>query len=137
MFTAHFNSDLLHLSSQWSPLASGYRTGYSGLGSIPLQRGQVNYFKLIIINWRWLKVPSELSGVSQWLKWGIFVAQLVKNPPANAGDKRCGFDLWSGRSPRGGNGNPLQYSCLGNPRQRRTEEPGGLESMGSQRAGHD
>ena len=29
----------------------------------------------------------------------------------------------SGRSLRGGNGNPLQSSCLGNPRQRRTEEP--------------
>ena len=29
-----------------------------------------------------------------------------------------------------GNGNPLQYSCLENPR---TEEPGGLPSMGSHR----
>ena len=34
-----------------------------------------------------------------------------------------------GRSPGEGNGNPLQYSCLENPR---TEEPGGLQSMGSQ-----
>ena len=33
-----------------------------------------------------------------------------------------------------GNGNPLQYSCLENPR---TEEPGGLLSMGSHRVGHD
>ena len=30
--------------------------------------------------------------------------------------------------------NPLQYSCLENPW---TEEPGGLQSMGSQRVGHD
>ena len=30
----------------------------------------------------------------------------------------------SGRSPREGNGNPLQYSCLGNPMNR--EKPGGL-----------
>ena len=30
-----------------------------------------------------------------------------------------------------GNGNPLQYSCLGNPW---TKEPGGLQSMGSQRS---
>ena len=36
----------------------------------------------------------------------------------------------SGRSPGGGHGNPLQYSCLENPW---TEEPGELESMGSQR----
>ena len=33
-----------------------------------------------------------------------------------------------------GNGNPLQYSCLENPR---TEEPGGLQSMGSLGVGHD
>ena len=39
-----------------------------------------------------------------------------------------------GRSPEGGNGNPLQYSCLKNPW---TEEPGGLQSMGSQRIRHD
>ena len=34
-----------------------------------------------------------------------------------------------------GNGNPLQYSCLENPMDR--EEPGGLQSMGSQIVGHD
>ena len=32
--------------------------------------------------------------------------------------KRCGFDPWIGRSPGEGNGNPLQYSCLGNPMDR-------------------
>ena len=40
---------------------------------------------------------------------------MVKNPPANAGDLRdTGSIPGSGRSPRGGNGNPLQYSCLEN-----------------------
>ena len=39
-----------------------------------------------------------------------------KNPPANAGDIRnMGFIPGSRRSPRVGNDNPLQYSCLGNP----------------------
>ena len=33
-----------------------------------------------------------------------------------------------------GKGTPLQYSCLENPRM---EEPGGLQSMGSLRVGHD
>ena len=33
-----------------------------------------------------------------------------------------------------GNGNPLQCSCLENPRE---GEPGGLPSMGSHRVGHD
>ena len=38
------------------------------------------------------------------------------------------------RSPGEGNDNPLQYSCLENPMD---GEPGGLQSMGSQRVGHD
>ena len=44
------------------------------------------------------------------------VALVVKNPPAKAGDvKDTGLISGLGRSPREGNGNPLQYSCLGNP----------------------
>ena len=35
---------------------------------------------------------------------------MVKNPPTNAGD--TGLIPGSGRSPGGGNDNPLQYSCL-------------------------
>ena len=41
---------------------------------------------------------------------------MVKNPPANAGD--MGLIPGSGRSPGRGNGNSLQYSCLGNPMDR-------------------
>ena len=38
---------------------------------------------------------------------------MVKNPPANAGDTGDrGLIPESGRSPGGGNGNALQYSCL-------------------------
>ena len=48
-------------------------------------------------------------------QWG----QVVKNSPASAGDTRdAGSIPGSGRSPGGGNGNPLQYSCLGNPKHR-------------------
>ena len=44
---------------------------------------------------------------------------MVKNPPANAGDIRdTGSISGLGRSLGGGNGNPLQYSCLGNPMDR-------------------
>ena len=44
---------------------------------------------------------------------------VVKNLPANAGDvKGAGLTPGSGRSPREGNGYPLQYSCLGNPMDR-------------------
>ena len=38
---------------------------------------------------------------------------MVKNPPANAGD--AGLIPGSGRSPGGGNSNPLLYACLGSP----------------------
>ena len=44
------------------------------------------------------------------------VALVIKNPPANAGDaKDPGMIPGSGRSPGGGHGNPLHYSCLENP----------------------
>ena len=44
------------------------------------------------------------------------VALVVKNPPANAGNERdTGLIPGSGRFPGIGNGNPLLYSCLGNP----------------------
>ena len=41
---------------------------------------------------------------------------MVKNLPANAGDP--GLISESGRSPAEGNGNPFQYSCMGNPMDR-------------------
>ena len=54
---------------------------------------------------------------------------VVKNPPANAGD--AGSIPGSGRSPGEGNGNPLQYPCLGNPMDRGVEL--GLQVMESQK----
>ena len=46
-------------------------------------------------------------------------ANVVKNLPANAGDIRdMGSTPGLGRSPGGGSGNPLQYSCLENPTDR-------------------
>ena len=56
----------------------------------------------------------------------------LKSLLANAGD--MGGIAGSGRSPGGGNGSPLQYSCLENPW---TEEPGGLPSITLQRVRHD
>ena len=64
---------------------------------------------------------------TSWLQWGqhlgsvavapgLGVSQvelLIKNLPANAGDLRdAGSIPGLGRSPGGGHGNPLQYSCL-------------------------
>ena len=51
--------------------------------------------------------------------WASQVVLVVKNPPANAGNKRdVGLIPGSGRSSGEGNGNPLQYSCLENPMDR-------------------
>ena len=48
--------------------------------------------------------------------WASQVALVVKNPPASAGDMRdSGWIPGSGRCLGGGDGNPLQYSCLENP----------------------
>ena len=47
---------------------------------------------------------------------GFLGGSVVKNLPANAGD--AGLIPVSERSSGEGNGNPLQYSCLGNPRDR-------------------
>ena len=46
---------------------------------------------------------------------------VVKNPPVNAGDEAGAVDSvpGSGRSPGGGNGNSVQYSCLKNLMDRR------------------
>ena len=64
------------------------------------------------------------------------VATVVKNPPTNAGNIRDeGLIPGSGRSPGGGHGNPLQYSCL--EKSPWTEKPGGLQSMRLQRVRHD
>ena len=73
----------------------------------------------------------------------------VKNLLANAGDIRdTGLIPELGRSPGGGHGNPLQYSCLENPMDRGawqatvegvtkgSQEPSQQQSMGSQRIKH-
>ena len=58
----------------------------------------------------WIVVGRE-TGFS-----GVLV---VKNPPANAREiRKVGSIPGSGRSPAGGHGNPLQYSCLENPMDR-------------------
>ena len=60
-------------------------------------------------------------------RWSL----VVKSPPGIARDKRDkGPTLGSGRFPGGGRRNPLQYSCLENPR---TEEPAGYGPWGHSR----
>ena len=68
----------------------------------------------------------------KWASRGPSQAVLViKNLPANAGDR--GSIPGSGRSPGGG----YDYSSILVWRVPWTEKPGGLQSMGLQRVGHD
>ena len=73
---------------------------------------------------RWQVDPLPLSHQADAPRplWGSQVALVVKNSPANAGDIRDTGSIpifhGSGKSPGGGNGNPLQYSCLENPKDR-------------------
>ena len=66
------------------------------------------------------------------------MVQLVKNPPANAGDaKDTGSSPGLERSPGLGNGNPLQDTCLKNYMDRGTWQATVHQSMGSRRVGYD
>ena len=56
----------------------------------------------------WLTLPPRRT----------FGGATGKEPMASAGGRRVRLDPWWGRSPGGGHGNPLQYSCLGNPTDR-------------------
>ena len=76
----------------------------------------------------------QISIISLRASQMALVIKINKNKtPANGGDIRNrGLIPGLGRSPGGGNGNPLQYSCLGNPT---TEDPDRLQSMGLQKTG--
>ena len=89
---------------------------------------------------RWHSVQSVQSlrrvrlFVSHWTS-SCQVAEMVKNPEDNAGDLKDGHLIPGlGKSPREGNHNPLQYCYLENPW---TEDPVRLQSLESQRVGHD
>ena len=75
---------------------------------------------------RFILFPNEFRRASQ-------VVLVVKNLPANAWDIRDEGSI-PGRSPGGGHGNPLQYSCLENPMDRRAwwgYSPRGHKELGA------
>ena len=79
---------------------------------------------------------SRNKTILVWFSRAARVVLVVKNRPANAGDS--GSVPGSGRSPGEGNGNPLQYSCLENPKDRGHSFPyGKLQSIGSHRVAHE
>ena len=75
----------------------------------------------------WAMVHGEGIGYPPQYSWASAVAQL-KLPQC----RRPGFNPWVGRSPGGGDGNPLQYSCPENLHGQRS-----LAGHSPWRVGHD
>ena len=85
--------------------------------------------RMVITEWRVIANIVNNLGVHQygigWINYGISThgnkvqqsGSVVKNLPTSEED--TGSVSWLGRSPGEGNGNLLQYSCLGNPMDRR------------------
>ena len=109
------------LSSQWYRIGGG--------------RSELWYLGVSVSQGKILKKKGKLTFIKSYYKVLAFqVALVVKNPPANAGDARdVGLIPGQGRSPGGGNDNPLKYSCLENS----TDRGAWWESMQLQRVGHD
>ena len=78
---------------------------------------------LPFLNFLFYTRVKAINGLPRW--------HSCKESACNAGDPSS--ISGSGRSPGGGNGNPLHYSCLENP----TEKPSGLQPIVSQRVGHN
>ena len=144
-FTAQLVGYMVGLPSQL-PLKLGLVTGLSS-SQLHLSRlcvplpdlVQENLHLINIDVWTLLAAVSQMLEERQQFRQELTsssqVVLVVKNPPDNAGDVRdMGSISDSGRSPEGGHGNPLQYSCLENPMDKET---GGPQSIGSQIVGHD
>ena len=95
----------------------------SGGNGQPLSPGHWSWQgwrEMFVLTWHQGRGWEEGKGVlGQWGVWvfqgtwdGLPGGSVVKKLPANAGDP--GLTPGSGRSPGVGNGNPLQYACLGN-----------------------
>ena len=65
--------------------------------------------------------------------WACQVALVIKNPLASAGDMRHGFDPWIRKIPWRRAWQPIPGFLLGESHGK----PGGLQSIGLQRVGHD
>ena len=66
-----------------------------------------------------MNIPKLSISMTITASLGFLGGSVVKNSPANAGDTRDAVSIPRlGKSPGGGNGNLLQYSCLENTKDR-------------------
>ena len=74
------------------------------------------YVHILLLLFLWRTLPDTAILQDKNSNPGFPGGSVVNNPPANAGNR--GSIPGLGRSPGGGNGNLLQYSCLENPMDR-------------------
>ena len=93
-----------------------------------LQKVLLHYLKVKYLSGRTAVFKGKLIYIQNYYNlilfnffWGFPGGSTVKNLPHNAGDiEDSGLIPGLGRSPGGGHGNPLQYPCLKNPKNRGT-----------------
>ena len=131
--------------SHLAPPYSIYKSHLAGLllGEAPCTLRQAptyckpsshSFFSLVSLSHHDYSIESAIFKVSL-LHWASQVALVVKNPSANAGEARVtGLIPGSGRFPWNRKRQPTPIFLPGKIPY--TEEPGGLQSLGSQRVGH-
>ena len=83
------------------------------LQSMGLQRVRHNFHLFLLKGKMGPAFLSPSQSFRKWIRVKCPLLKVVKNPPTSAGD--TSLIPGSERSPGGGHGNPLQYSCLENP----------------------
>ena len=113
------------LSVEFSRQEYWSRLLFPNLGDLP--DPGIEPMSPVLQHWQEISLPTESLGKPlSWLIIEIYFSfmgfpggAVVRNSPASAGDaKDAGSIPGSRRSRGGGNGNPLQFSCLGNPKDR-------------------
>ena len=129
---AHLEPDILECEVRWA-LGSITTNKASGSDRIPVELFQILKDDAVKVLhsicqqiWKTQQWPQD------WKRSGL--VPIPKKDNAKECSNYCTIALISHTSNREGNGNPLQYSCLENPMD---GGAGGVQSMGSQRVGHD
>ena len=99
----------------------GVRVGLWGMGSIGRHQGLHHFGSLSFHMSQTRTLLFFLIFIGVLMIWASQVVPVVKNPSVSAEDIRDmgSIHRWR-RSPGGGHGNPLQYSCLENPHGQRS-----------------
>ena len=125
-FTSHYSASTC--IENWGYAAVMWPKHIPSL-SLPCLNHDLSMVQGLRHNFEWI------LGLILWLWTNFAGGSDSKESTCSAGD--LGSIPGSGRSPGEGNGYPLQYSCLEDPWQEWTEEPGGLQSIGWQRVRHN